>query len=211
MDKKLLASLQALRAKGAKVFLCSNSYYEIAEVLMREGVGEDWKKYFDFALFDTRKPGFFLKEEPFTDVEGEVVSDVADVLLGRKQGVEKVLLGGNSRAMNEVFAKNIRKNFKVLFYGDTIVSDCVYSYQSDGIVGQHHWDIVLILEELQEIEQGIETEQYFKYWKAWGSALIDKNIYSGVDQTNIFDFADNIAHRCFSLLDSKESLEFLTI
>ena len=128
-------------------------------------------------------------------------------MLKDKIGKDKILLNGHAEYLNDYFKTHIKYNYKVLFFGDTIVSDCVYCFDEH----KNNWDIVLILEELQELENGLHRKDYINYWKFWGSALFDKNLYSGWEQTNIFEFADNFAHRTFSRLDSPECHEFLDI
>ena len=210
-SKPLLEKLRTLKNKGAKVFIASNSYYEVADLMMRESIGSDWLDYFDFVCYNTRKPLFFknLETPPqFSNLQGEAVLNFEEFINKEKKGEEKVLLRGHASFINSYMRTHVKKDFKIVFFGDTIVSDCVYAFDK---LHDKNWDIVLILEELQELENGYEDKAYYNYWTYWGSALQDKNIYSGVDKTIVFDFADNIAHRSFSLLDSKEALEFLTI
>jgi HAD superfamily 5'-nucleotidase-like hydrolase len=208
---ELMGRLQALKAKGIKIFIISNAYYQVADLMMREAVGPHWLEFFDFVVYMARKPKFFHNTENpplFETLDGTPVTNFEDFMHKEKTGEEKVLLGGHAMHINNFMRRFVRKEFKVLFFGDTIVSDCVYAFDK---VNYKNWDIVLILEELQELENGYKDKEYYNHWQYWGSALQDKNIYSGVDKTIIFDFADNIAHRSFSLLDSKEALEFLTI
>ena len=207
----ILNALKKLMERGVLVFLASNSYFHVAEVLLKETIGENWADYFSFAIFNCQKPGFFESEKsatPFQDLEGNPVPDFASWLKAPKKGREKILLKGHALNLNEYLQKTYGTDYQVLFFGDTIVSDCVYSFNKTV---DHNWHCVLILEELQELEHGINPTDCFDYWKVWGSALQDKNFYSGVDNTIIFDFADNIAHRSFSLMESKECVDFLTI
>lgn len=234
----LLQKLQILRKKGIKVFIASNSSYKVADVIMNKVIGKNWIDYFDFAIYETKKPGFFSNKiySDFTDTKGNIVNFENWMLEKeqkkekqkkekklsnekkkinfkeltsnkKKQKEDKILLNGHAEYLNQYIKKHIKNNYKVLFFGDTIVSDCVYCFDKN----KNNWDIVLILEELQELENGLHRRDYINYWKFWGSALFDKNLYSGWEQTNIFEFADNVAHRTFSRLDSTECHEFLDI
>jgi HAD superfamily 5'-nucleotidase-like hydrolase len=210
-SKEMLEKLKILKSKGIKIFIVSNAYYQVADMMMREAVGLDWLDYFDFVSYHARKPSFFNNNDNpplFTNIKGDSITNFDEFMNKEKTGDEKVVIGGHAHYINSYMRTQIKKEFKILFFGDTIVSDCVYAFDK---LHDKNWEIVLILEELQELENGYQDKEYYNYWTYWGSALQDKNIYSGVDKTIIFDFADNIAHRSFSMLDSKEALEFLTI
>jgi HAD superfamily 5'-nucleotidase-like hydrolase len=210
-SKEMLDKLKALKNKGIKTFIASNNYFEVAEYIMKEAVGEDWLDYFYFSAFHVKKPMFFnnIENPPlFKNLKGEDINDFSEFAKEEKTGNDKVLLFGHASHINSYMRSQVKKEFKMLFFGDTIVTDCVYAFDKQN---EKNWDIVLILEELQELENGYKDKEYYNYWKYWGSALQDKNIYSGVDKTIIFDFADNIAHRSFSTLGSKEALEFLAL
>lgn len=211
-SSELIDKLQKLKAKGIKIFFSSNNHYEVADMLMTESVGKDWMDLFDFVIFSAKKPSFFHSSPeslPFVDLKGQKVEDLEAFIqkgVGRKE--EKVLKNGNASLIDNYFRECVRKDFKILFFGDTIVSDCVYTFDKKH---QNFWDVVFIMEEMQEIENGYMEGEYSGYWQYWGSALLDKHIFSGIDKTIVFDFADNVAHRTFSKLDSPDCLEFLTI
>lgn len=210
---EVIDRLKKLKAKGIKIFLTSNNYFEVAHLLMTEAMGADWLDLFDFVIFNSGKPGFFTNREnapQFLDIKRQPLTEEAlgDYFVGKRTGHDKILLNGNADCLNHYMKQHVRKDFKVLFFGDTIVTDCAYAFDKHR---QEHWDIVLIMEELQELEHGYPEKEYFGYWKFWGSAILDKNIYSGVDKTIIFEFADNIAHRTFSMIEGPECIEFLTI
>ena len=208
---ELLEKLKILKARGIKIFISSNNYFEVADHLMSEAMGSNWTELFDFLIFRAYKPAFFNLETPpqqFKNLNGQVIEAFSNWMEMEKKGERKVLVGGHASWINQYFHDKVRKEFKILFFGDTIVSDCVYAFDKTN---QKFWDIILIMEELQEIENGYPDGEYHGYWKFWGSAILDKHIYSGADKTIIFEFADNIAHRAFSKLDAPDCLEFLTI
>ena len=211
VSHNVLNKLQKLREKGIPVFIASNSYYEVGDALMREAMGPNWLDYFDFVIYFAMKPAFFRNiENPkcFKDINGNDIEDFSEFYHREKKGEEKILLGGHANLISDFMKKQHDDKYKILFFGDTIVTDCIFAFDR---INDKNWDVVLILEELQELEKGYKDGEYYNYCTYWGSALHDKNIYSGVDKTIVFDFADNIAHRCFSTLDSAGALEFLSI
>jgi HAD superfamily 5'-nucleotidase-like hydrolase len=202
--------LRKLKERGVKIFLASNNYFEVADLMMTEAMGPDWLNLFDFVIFNASKPKFFTSETPtaFLDLNRQPVADPTSVLLGKAEGLKKVLLGGHAEHINQFLQEHVRKDFKVLFFGDTIVTDCIYAFDT---YHQNYWDTVLIMEELQELEHGYPEKEYYGYWQFWGSAILDKSLFSGVDKTIIFEFADNLAQRTFSKVDGPECIDFLTI
>lgn len=54
-----------MRKNGIKFFLLSNSSYEYSNILLNQGIGEDWKDCFDLFLFLSHKPKFYSNNEPF--------------------------------------------------------------------------------------------------------------------------------------------------
>lgn len=209
-QKQILMKLAEIRQKGVNVFISSNSSYEVADALMKESVGANWLDHFDFVLYENKKPNFFRKYgsyPKFTDLNDNVVHDFSDFARRKKVGLEKVLLRGHAQYLNEYLEQKAGKNYKVLFFGDTIVSDCVYSYNKNHSSG---WDIALILEELQELGE-FNAQEYFDYRSVWGSALKEKNLHTDEDCTNIYHFARHVANAHFQKLDSVACLDFLTL
>ena len=207
---EVIDRLKKLKEKGIKIFLCSNNFYEVADMMMKEAMGDNWLELFDFVIFNAAKPKFFTSEvaPPFLDLNRKPIADCTEILQGKMAGLGKVILGGHAHHINQFMIEHVRKDFKVLFFGDTIVTDCIYAFDKHH---QNYWDTVLIMEELQELEHGYPEKEYYGYWLFWGSAILDKSIFSGVDKTIIFEFADNVAHRTFSKIDGPECIEFLTI
>lgn len=207
----LIEKLKKLKAKGIKIFIISNNYYDVGNRLMTEAMGSNWMDLFDFVIYRAMKPAFFKDETEITtflDLQGKPINNFKERIETPKCVEDKVFAYGHAELLNQYFRENVRKDFSLLFFGDTIVSDCVYAFHKTQ---QKYWNSVFIMEELQEIENSYPDGEYSGYWCYWGSALIDKHIYSGVDNTIVFEFADNTAHRTFSKLDSPDCLEFLTI
>jgi len=209
-QKQILMKLKEIRQKGVLIFIASNSSYEIADILMKESIGPNWVDHFDFCIYETKKPNFFRKyaEYPkFTDLQDNTVENFTEWVNKKKTGLEKVLLKGHAQYLNEFLEQKAGKNYKVLYFGDTIVSDCVYSYNK-----QHssNWDVALILEELQELGD-FNHDEYFDYRNVWGSALKEQNPFTDEDCTIIYHFARHVANAHFQKLDSVACLDYLTL
>lgn len=210
----LLERLINLRKSGKVVFIITNNYYEASNKVLNLVIGKNWKDYFDFMIFNAEKPHFFHKKDEslkisgFQNLKGENITDFEAFFLKDKQGDDKVLKGGHADIISDFLKKRFGENYKTAYFGDSIYSDCVYSF--NGSINPN-WSCFLILEELQELELGYPDSEYYNYCSYWGSALHDKSMVSGVDKTYIFHVADKIAHRAFSSIESKEALQFLDV
>lgn len=213
MNPKVLENLLALKKKGAITYIATSGYYHVGNIILNFAMGKDWDKYFTFIVFEANKHVFFdinVKDpKPFKNLSGEDV-DFAKLLRDDKaEKSQKVLLGGHVTFLSKYLFSHVNKNYLVAFVGDSIVTDC--NMALDATMDKNY-DSVLILEELQEIEYGLDEEEYFDYKANWGSALVDRNVAEGgVEKTAVFEFADSNAQRTFSKLDSDEALEFLQI
>ena len=143
-----------------------------------------------------------------TTLDGKVVDDLAEYLSVKRHGEEKVLIGGSSFYLDKHFQNKFGEDFKTLFVGDSIHADCHLAFDN---YKPKNWYICLILEELQELEEGYPDQEYYNYCMYWGSALHDKSLNGGIDKTYKFHFAEKKADKAFSSLSSREALNFLTI
>lgn len=55
--------LRKLRAQKKFLFLCTNSHYEYAELIMSFTLGKDWRDFFNMVFCNTCKPRFFTDRE----------------------------------------------------------------------------------------------------------------------------------------------------
>ena len=207
---EMLKIIMDLRKKNKIVFIASNSYYEFGDLLLKYSIGEKWEDYFDFSAFHNLKPKFFSKGEDeiqFTNYKHETIENFPEWFKKEKKGLETVLIDGNAKLLNKCFIKKYGKDFKVIYFGDSIVSDLYYSY------GECHysknWDNVFIFEELHEIETGLDLTEYENYVSFWGSSITDRNLNSKLENTFIYDFAVNNIDNIFSSLYSEECIKFL--
>lgn len=209
-QKQILKKLAEIRQKGVLLFISSNSTFEVADILMKESIGEDWLDHFDFVMYENKKPDFFRKHNDYSNfvtLDGEEVSDFGAFINKPKVGKEKVLLRGHAQHFNMFLEEKAGQNFKVLFFGDTIVSDCVYSYDKKH---SSNWDVAFILEEMQELGD-FKHGEYYDYRNIWGSALKEKNPYTDEDCTIIYHFARHVASAHFDKLDTLACLDYLTL
>lgn len=83
----VLEWLKELKAKNKVLFLLTGSYADYANHTATTCLGEDWKDYFDFIGFLSKKPGFFTgANRPFLSLENFKESD--EILLSElKPGI----------------------------------------------------------------------------------------------------------------------------
>ena len=73
---ELKETLLALKERGVRLFLGTNSHFEYMNVIMRATLGLGWEQLFDLHLGNCRKPVFFrFTETPFFCVD-EVAKDM---------------------------------------------------------------------------------------------------------------------------------------
>lgn len=69
-QRHVLCWLKELRAKKKILFLLTGSYADYANLTARTCLGEDWKDYFDYIGFFSKKPGFFTgAKRPFLSIK----------------------------------------------------------------------------------------------------------------------------------------------
>jgi HAD superfamily 5'-nucleotidase-like hydrolase len=210
--RAFLQKLDQLREAGKKVFIVSNNYFAPSNRVLEKAIGPDWLDHFDFVFFEADKPKFFheprLSNSFCHTLGGTQVAELEDALLSNPRGKQKVFLGGNAAQISAFLSRKFGPNYEVAFFGDSLYADCVYAFNTTI---NPNWSVFLILEELQELEQGYPDKEYYNYVSYWGSALHDKSQLAGVAKTYIFHVAGKIAHRSFSSLESQDALEFFSM
>lgn len=213
VSKEFLKRLLELKNRGIFTFLATSKFYEVGNIILNSAVGEDWHIYFSFVVFQAKKPAFFdmIKKDPpsFTTLDGKQI-DFGEFIKSNPQEKEKkVLLGGHASHIAKYLFTQVSKNYQAAYFGDSLATDCTLVYEK---ALAKNWDVILIFDELQELEQGFKDEEYMMYHQVWGSAIADKNITAGgIEKTTFFDFADSEAQRSFSKLNSYDCLEFFQI
>jgi 5'-nucleotidase len=141
-DPDLAETLHKFRSSGKKLFVLTNSLFPYTDAVMRYLLGGvspsygDWTAFFDWIVVGSAKPGFFVDQRPFQELDrkGEMVgAPRTDVQRG------KIYLGGNQQGLQASFGVHPDE---VLYVGDHIYGDIVRSKKSSG------WRTALIVQEL---------------------------------------------------------------
>jgi HAD superfamily 5'-nucleotidase-like hydrolase len=142
-DPDLARTLHGFRSAGKRLFLLTNSLWQYTDVVMRFLLGDglesypDWQAYFDWVVVGAAKPGFFVEQSPFQELDRagrEIGPRRKDVQRG------KIYQGGNQIALQSSFGVHPDE---VLYVGDHIYGDIVRSKKSSG------WRTALVVQELE--------------------------------------------------------------
>jgi HAD superfamily 5'-nucleotidase-like hydrolase len=152
-DPELAPTLDKFRQHGKKLFLLTNSEPSYTEVVMgllldRTGPGyRSWKDYFDLAVTEARKPGFFIGEEPFRHAS----SDREGMPIGEGEH-PRFVMGGNARDFE---ARVGFRGDQILYFGDHTYGDILRSKATLG------WRTAMIVTELEEeIEARVRAHRF---------------------------------------------------
>jgi len=164
--------LMHLRSKGVQIFFSTNSYYEHADVILRETIGEDYLSYFDLAVYDSQKPSFFYKDSvspayfpdfSVPDHKGQIVTSdsLKDEAIYKRLKSEKTLIGGSYKIVEEFFLKKTQKDdLKYIFVGDNLLADIYHtSYLAN-------WSSIGILDEIKTGFLGNIPEEFKQFWNS---------------------------------------------
>ncbi len=143
-DPLLGKTLHKLRSAGKKLFLLTNSYWDYTAAMMSHLLDGDlpeypnWERYFEIVIVGARKPGFFISNDPFVELDegGEPVA--ADVDKFEKG---KIYQGGNLRDFERLTGIG---GEQVLYVGDHIFGDILRSKKASL------WRTALVVEELED-------------------------------------------------------------
>lgn len=158
-----------MRKSGKKVFLLTSSHCDYAQLVMNYCVGENWRDYFDVVISKAKKPRFFKEQFPFIKVDPERLVEV--------EGSEVQLLeqgGWYSEGNCDVLMKSFqswtgKSDLKVLYCGDSLKSDIIYSKLL------YNWESVFIMDSLrcfQGTACGMsDEEEEMMFSEKWGPVL----------------------------------------
>lgn len=142
-DEQLANTLHRFRSSGKKLFLITNSYPEYTDRLMTyllDGAMPEyprWHHYFDVAVAASKKPAFFMDNNPFL-----VVGD--DYEPGREEHVRLergvIYMGGNLREFHELTGLSPEK---IVYVGDHIYGDILRSKKTSA------WRTCMIVQEME--------------------------------------------------------------
>lgn len=143
-DLRLPLVLDKFREKGKKLFLLTNSEWTYTNTIMNYLLEntileyKSWTEFFDIIICHASKPDFFVKKNPFYEVDintGEKIS------IANNFEKNKVYSNGNYTQFEEIIGS---LGDQVLYIGDHIFGDILRSNKDSG------WRTVLVVEELEE-------------------------------------------------------------
>jgi hypothetical protein len=172
LDYSAKEMLTHLRSKGVQIFFATNSYYEHADVILKETIGEDYLDYFDLAVFYSQKPSFFYKDSKspayfpefsVKDHKGEIVTseNVKEDTIYQRLKSEKTLIEGSYQIVEEFFKKKTQKDdLKYIFVGDNLFADI---YHTSNLA---NWSSIGVLDEIKTGYLGNIPEEFKQFWKS---------------------------------------------
>jgi len=170
-----------MRKSGKKVFLLTSSHCDYAQLVMNYCVGEDWRDYFDVVISKAKKPRFFKEQFPFMEVDAERLCEVEG------SNVELLQQGGwYSEGNCDVLMKSFqawtgKSDLKVLYCGDSLKSDIIYSKLL------YNWESVFIMDSLRAFQStacGLsDDEENLMFSDQWGPVLTSS---SGKEESRTF-------------------------
>ncbi|KAL1464196.1 hypothetical protein WDU94_003865 [Cyamophila willieti] len=145
----ILEWLKALKNKNKILFLLTGSYVDYASHTAKTCLGEDWKQYFDFIGYFSKKPGFFTGvNRPFLRISN---SKEKDEILHSELEPGQSFSQGNWDGLMEAIKKSLNKtNIKTLYLGDNFIQD-LYTPSKYS-----HWDTVAVCAE--QAAEGFHTK-----------------------------------------------------
>jgi HAD superfamily 5'-nucleotidase-like hydrolase len=162
--------LKYLRSKHKRIFICSNSYYEYADMILKNSFGEDYLDYVDIVFYFSKKPSFFKSSENFGYIldlskpnhKGLNVSDMCikhnDEIYNSLK-VNKILIEGNYKLVDEFYQRELcKEEISHLFIGDSFNSDCIHSSRIKN------WDSIAVYEMIEKGRVGSFPVGFGKSW-----------------------------------------------
>jgi len=164
--------LKHLKNKGIGVFFATNSFYEFAEVVMKNTIGEDYLEYFDLGVYFSKKPAFFDENSTnkgyFPDVSifdnkvqpGFIHEDLHNKIIFDKLKEGKTFIEGNYKMVEKFFSKiKNKENLKFIYVGDNIYSDCLHPPKLEN------WESVAVSDHLTNGFIGNKPADFKKVWE----------------------------------------------
>ena len=138
-DPRLGQTMHMFRSAGKKTFLLTNSGPQYTEAmmsyLMDEALPEypSWRQYFDLAITDARKPGFFTGRQPFLEVTESGTKPAKHLDRGR------IYVNGNIGVLQKALGM---PGDAVLYVGDHIYGDVLRAKKESA------WRTAMIIQEM---------------------------------------------------------------
>jgi len=167
LDPEIPRALQDQKRAGKKLMLITNSEWPYTRAMMAYAFdrylpkGTGWRELFDLVIVASRKPAFFLGEQPFFELASE------EGLLAPVAGQPKpggVLHGGHAGAVERMFGL---RGSQILYVGDHAYGDVQVSKNL------RRWRTALVV---RELERDIGAEESFAEDHLRLVALMEKKI-----------------------------------
>ena len=162
--------LQHLKSKGKGVFFATNSFFEFADIIMKNTIGEDYLDYFDLAIYYSKKPEFFhqtntteafsldLSSSDQLKKPGIKPEDLESQNVFEMVSKEKILLQGSYKNVEAFYKKMKGDNLKYLFVGDNFYADC------DEPNNLPNWDSVAVCDHISTGFIGSQPQDFKQMW-----------------------------------------------
>ena len=152
-------SLEALKARGKKLVLVTNSSQEYSEVIFKHAYGENWKSYFEYLVYSARKPFFFSNEAPFEQLGSK------EFKAGNSKELERLLGEGSyvyvgDHYIGDVLAPKLYANWKVVAFLEEI-------YYEKGL------EKISTCEEIEVLDENTPEDEVLEYYEEWGSFFLE--------------------------------------
>ncbi|KAF6211975.1 hypothetical protein GE061_012492 [Apolygus lucorum] len=153
-SKKVIDWIKELK-KTKKIALITSNYPELVPKIATACLGSNWEALFDVIIYDAKKPGFFSRVVPFSDLDGK---ETTFTLSGRYSG-------GCMRTIQDTLAKELNREPLCLYFGDSPYHDFMFT----------EIDYIAIIEELKAegIFPGGHPSADFLSSTIWGPYLHD--------------------------------------
>ncbi|KAI5713004.1 hypothetical protein M8J75_012958 [Diaphorina citri] len=174
----VLEWLKELKAKNKILFVLTGSYIDFANHTATTCLGDDWKQYFDFIGYFSKKPGFFTGvNRPFLRLNN---LKEKDEILSTELKSGQCFSQGNWDGLIEAMKKSLNKtDIKPLYIGDNFIQD-LYTPSK-----YTHCDTVAVCEE--QSAEGFHTKEHpdSSYLKSnlWDSYFYTSNSSEGKTPT----------------------------
>ncbi|MDC0706857.1 HAD-IG family 5'-nucleotidase [Stigmatella sp. ncwal1] len=145
-DPELGPALHKLRSGGKRLFLLTNSAWDYTDAVMGYLLDgklpeyPSWRNYFDFTVTAAGKPGFFMDQRPFLELD---TSTEAGRVVGEAKSLErgKVYSGGNLVQFEDFTGY---RGDNILYVGDHIYGDILKSKKSSL------WRTCMVVQEIED-------------------------------------------------------------
>jgi HAD superfamily 5'-nucleotidase-like hydrolase len=151
-DKKIVETLEKLKAYGKKLIVITNSDFAYTRFLLNETItpflkdDDNWQNLFDYVITNAQKPRYFFERAPYLSIDAET-GLMSNIFGSLPPGIYQ---GGSALILEK--ALNIDGD-EILYFGDHIYGDVV------SIKKTMNWRTALILDSLESELDGIKKSK----------------------------------------------------